>query len=381
MDFVAVDLGASNTRYTNKSGKVGFIPNSMYFVTGDLTQELNNPRIDDVPENNLDVTVSKEGDVGMFPMRALVGMMANRISREITTPSQQKNKTDQPINYMSIVLAIALSKLKNPDIGEEINLFSLLPPSEVQRYREQFVKNLKGKYTVVFNKIEVKPVTITFTINNVYCFEESRMAIIQFLFDGAHPERMTEFGAAEKNLLSIDIGASTTDLATFQGGVFLEKSGYTIKAGCNIARDYIMEEVSALRGRDISIEEATEIMIEGRMRNGNTYASATDIVDAAKRKVAHTIIKKMDTYYDRINMSLDYFNYVIVSGGGSMESSYIDANGDKKDTSKPMTYYIEEVIKEHCPGVDVIHFGDEPRTANIRGLGMYALLTNGVVEQ
>ena len=42
-----------------------------------------------------------------------------------------------------------------------------------------------------------------------------------------------------------------------------------------------------------------------------------------------------------------------------------------------MSEYITKALKGICDGVEVVFFGDEPRTANIRGLGMYAAVCDG----
>ena len=373
MDFVAVDLGASNTRFTSIDQKINFLPNNVQFV--DINKELDIEKLSDVLEDNLDVTITKEGQSEYFPMRALVGTLSTRIEGVQSTPSQLKNKVKQPINYLSTVLAIAVSKVKNPNIGEEVNLFSTLPPAEVAMHKKLFSDNLVGKYTVSFNKLGI---TTQFSIKNVYCYEESRMAIIQYLFDAAHPERLAKYAGC--NILSIDIGASTTDLAIFANRVYLDKTGRTFKIGGNSVRDNIIKSINAMNGVNMSNAEADQCLIEGRMKYGNKYVAVTDIVDAAKEMVAREIIRQFDLYFNSINMSLMSINYIIVSGGGSMGSSYVDDDGIRKDTSKPMSEYITTALKDICDGIDVEYFGDEPRTANIRGLGMFANLCHGEVN-
>ncbi len=377
MDYVAVDLGASSTRYTSIDGKVNFIPNNVFFVDN-MSTELNNAKDGEIHENNLDVSIWKDGESEFFPMRALVGAMATRVNSFNLRPGQQQHKYEQRINYLSTVLAIALSRLKNPALGDKVNLFSTLPPYEVSKFKDKFKQNLVGKYTVNFNKIGPNNgTTLQFEINEVYCYEESRMAIVQFLFDSNYPDRIAKFGTSK--ILSIDIGASTTDLAVFDGVNFLERTGRTYKVGGNTVRDLVSEEATAVLGNELSLTEAEQCLNEGRIKFGNSYKPFGDKVEECKKLVAQDIVSKMDSYFNKIGLSLNSINYIIVSGGGSMESSYIDDEGKKVVTSKPMSEYITLALKNICDGVEVLHFGDEPRTANIRGLGMFAAVCNGVV--
>lgn len=377
MDYVAVDLGASSTRYTTVDNKINFIPNNMFFVR-DMSEKLTYSRNGDVVENNLDVSIWKDGESKYFPMRALVGQMAARCSKYNDRPEQLKSKHDQAINYFSTILAVALSKLKVPELSEDINLFSALPPAEVEMYKDVFRQNLVGHYTVSFNKIGPSPVTVQFNIKDVYCYEESRMALVQFLLDDNYPDRITKFG--NSTIMSIDIGASTTDIAIFDKTQYIERTGRTYKVGGNTVREIISKSLMAKYSTEFSVSEVEQCLIEGRIKNGNKYDVISDIVESAKMQVARQIASQLDQYFSSIQMSIMSINYIVVSGGGSMDSSYIADDGQKISTSKPMSEYITQALRSICPNIDVVFFGDEPRTANIRGLGMYAAVCNGEVE-
>lgn len=376
MDFVAVDLGASNTRYVNTDKKVNFIPNNVTFVD-DLRGDLGNESLDNILENNLDVTIEKASDSTFFPMRALVGSMSARFSESEIRPSQMIPKHRQRINYLSSVLAVALSKLKNESIGDIVNLFVALPPLEVTGSKETVINNLVGKYKVTFNKVGVPNTVVEFTINDVACYEESRLALLQFIFDERHPERVAKF--SNTDILSIDIGASTTDFVIFKQGKYQNKTGNTVRYGGNVVREHIMTEVERQMGRTLSIEAADQAVIEGRVKNGNTAVPIPEIVEKAKKVVARNIVRDIDAYFTRIGTPLTEINYIIVSGGGSVASGYTDDDGKYITTSKPMSDYITSALNDVCDGIDVIHYGDEPRLANIYGLGKLALLSNGEI--
>lgn len=376
MDFVAIDLGASNTRYVSVDKKVNFIPNNVTFVE-DLRGDLGNESLDNILENNLDVTIEKASESPFFPLRALVGSMSSRFSDVEVRPSQMIPKHKQRINYLSSVLAVALSKIKNNGIGDNINLFIALPPVEVTGSKDIVISNLIGKYKVTFNKVGVPNTVVEFSINDVACYEESRLALLQFIFDEKHPERMSKF--SNTDILSIDIGASTTDFVIFKQGKYQNKTGNTIRYGGNVARDYVITEVERQLGKTLSIEAANQALIEGRVKNGNKAVPIPDIVEKAKSNVARGIVRDIDSYFTRIGTPLTEINYIIVSGGGSVASGYTDDDGKHVTTSKPMSDYITNALIDICDGIEVIHYGDEPRLANIYGLGKLALLSNGEI--
>lgn len=377
MDFVAVDLGASNTRYMTVGGNVKWMPNNVFFVA-DMGANLNNERQDDTIENNLDISIWKEGTSEYFPMRALIGPMATRIGTSVQTPSQLMEKVKQPINYLSALASVALSKHTNPELGDKINLFIALPPREITGNRFKMKEILKGKYTVALNKIGANGTTIQFEINNVICYEESRMALMQYILDENHPERMNTM--MDCNVLSIDIGASTTDFVVFQNGGYLDKSGRTYPVGGNLVRDYVINNIGSRMGIDANTTMADTCLREGRIPYGSGFKVASEILVEAKEVVAKNIIGKMDQYFSGIELPIYNFSYIIVSGGGSMESSYIDDSGKRVETTPPMSKFITDMVKTVCSEVQVLHFGDEPRLANIRGLGAVALLKNGEID-
>ena len=376
MDFVAVDLGASNTRYVSIDKKVNFIPNNVTFVD-DLRGDIGNESLDNVLENNLDVTIEKSSESQFFPVRALIGSMSSRFSDVEIRPSQMIPKHRQRINYVSSVVAVAMSKLKNQNIGDKVNMFIALPPVEVTGSKDVVISNIVGKYKVTFNKVGNPNTVVEFSINDVACYEESRLALLQFIFDEKHPERIGQF--SNTDILSIDIGASTTDFVIFKQGKYQNKTGNTIRYGGNVARDYLITEVERQLGKTLSIEAANQALIEGRVRNGNKMIPIPDIIEKAKSTVARSIVRDIDSYFTRIGTPLTEINYIIVSGGGSVASGYIDDDGKYVTTSKSMSDYITDALVDICDGIEVIHYGDEPRLANIYGLGKLALLSNGEI--
>lgn len=369
MKFCAVDLGASSTRFTSNNPKVSIIPNNMVFLDKDTFVDLK-PQ-EDTLVGSLEVIIEKEEASDFFPVKALIGAMAERYSSENDRPSVMMNKHKQRINYVSGIVAAAFTRLMD-NIEEDMDLYVALPPIEVRHAKGIVADNFKGSYKVTFPKYKGGTV-LEFKITNVVCQEESLMSLTSFFFNmnGNPNEKSAAYTVG--NILSLDIGASTTDLAIVKNSRYNDKSGQTYKTGGNIARDYLIDEIRMVEGYDLPIEDAERTMAEGRLQMGNTYKDVSDIVDRAKRKLAKQVVMQMQGYFRQIDIPIQTIRAIIVSGGGSLPSQYIQ-NGEVVETTKPMSFYITEYLQEVCPGVDVVPYGDDSRMANIRGLFIRASL-------
>ena len=364
MKFVAVDLGASSTRFTSDSGKISVLPNNMVFLTPETKVDLQ--PYDGQIENALEVVINKEGDSKFFPVKALIGQMAERFSANNERPTVLTNKHTQKINYISGIVAAAVSRLTN-DLTEDISLYVALPPIEVKTAKEIVRNNFVGRYVVDFPKYN-GGVSVKVNIVDVNCYEESFMAILSYFFEmtGVPKEKSRQYMSG--NILSLDIGASTTDIAIVKDGRYLDKSGQTYKTGGNIARDYLTNVIRGTYGYDLPPSDADQAMAEGRLQMGNTYADISADVANAKMTCAKGIAASMQSYFRQVEIPIQTIRAIIVSGGGSLHSQYVNENGEVVVTTDPMSSYITEALKEICAGVSVESYGESPRLANINGL-------------
>lgn len=362
MEFVALDLGASSTRYISNNGKVGILPNNMQFIQLNTRVDLE-PYNDEI-EGALDVTIECDKESEFFPVRVLVGSMAARYSPTNVRPSVMTNKYMQKINYVSAVLASAVCKEKNV-LGDELIVYVGLPPVEVNIARDIIRNNLVGHYKVTFNKLDKQ---VEFDIVDVGCFEESFMAILSYFFDvnGKLREQAKKYGYG--NVLSLDIGASTTDLVVVSDMKYLERSGQTYKTGGNVAREFLRDDLRALYGYDVPDEIADIAMAEGRIQMGNSYEDISSLVESAKQRFAAQVVEQMQGYFRKVNIPIQTIRAIIVSGGGSMRSEYVAEDGSVVVTSQPMSYYITQELNKVCPGVEVEPHVLDARLANIYGL-------------
>ncbi len=371
MNFVAVDLGASNTRYISDSGKVGIMPNNMV-IFDDMTP-VDLEEYEDSLVNSLEVIIEKEGTSKFFPAHALIGNMATRYQSTNVRPSVMTNKHVQQINYISGIAAAAISRLTY-GTEKDINLYVALPPIEVKTASHKNIvkQEFTGKYKVTFPKVR-GGIVVELNIEDVHCYEESFMAVLSYFFNpnGTPKEEAKKFMTGQ--VLSLDIGASTTDLSIIKDGRYLEKSGQTYKVGGNFARDVLIREVLANYDFELPEEDADITMAEGRLQTGNTYVEIPDIVAKAKSEFAERVVSQMQGYFKSVNIPIQMVKAIIVSGGGSMQSQYIGESGEIRITSEPMSKYITDKLREVCPTVEVEPYKENPRLANIIGLFIRAM--------
>lgn len=377
MSFVAIDVGASSTRYVSDSGRINVLPNNMIFLP-DGQRSVIEPDKAQI-ENSLEFTIKKTAgaECEYFPVTALAGIMADRADGICTTPSVNAHKYNQKVNYISIVLAVAVSKLKY-ELEGDLDVYIAVPPIEIGGAREKFGATVPGTYEVTFPKFEGGR-TVNVNIRNLFCDEESKMAVFSFFFDMNGVPNKEHLQFMSGRVLSIDIGASTSDLAIVDGGVYKDSSGQSYKTGGNVVRDRVMDAIAQEYAIDLSEADADRTITEGRLQMGNSYVPVGELVDNAKKSLADAIVKHMDTYFKKHQTSMQMMNAIIVSGGGSLQSQYID-NGDVVKTSEPMAYFVTERLSEQSPNTVVVNYGEDARFANVKGLYILAKLKSRATD-
>lgn len=371
IERVEVDLGASGTRMCQKKGIIDTIPNNMVFVGMEDVVDLR--PYDDNILNNLEVKITKEGaESEMFPCHVLIGSLAERYSPSNERPSVAANKLSQRVNYVSVIVAMAYMNVKY-EMGNELHLYMALPPVEVKNGKQIANENIAGKYKVEFVKL-MGGKSVEFEVKTVSVHEESYLALMSFLFTREGKLREENKECLKGYTLSVDIGASTSDLGITKDGKYLEKSGKTYKTGGNVAREYLVDSIREEFGYDLPVEEAEVVMSEGRLKIGATYRQVTDYVESAKKHLADELIGLIMTYFRQVNIPIQMISNIVVSGGGSLESYYTDDNDEEIITSRPTSQFLTDKIHEICKEVNVIYYGKKARLANITGLFIQACM-------
>lgn len=370
MSFVAIDIGASNTRFVADNGQINTLPNDMLFLNDGEVSDIVPDKVQ--IEDSLEFTIKKTSGnpCEYFPVTALAGIMAERHDGTPVTPSVDDHKYNQRVNYTSLILACAVSQIKS-QTPEQTDVFIAVPPIEIRDARKVFGEKLPGKYEVNFPKFGAGGTTVTVDIQNVYLEEESKMAVFSFFFGMNGMPIKEHMKYMQGRVLSIDIGASTIDLAIIDKGTYQDKSGRSFKIGGNVVRDRVMNDISAEYSTDLNDRDADRTITEGRLQSGNSYINVGSIVDAAKMELADIIVDRIPSYFKNIGSSLKMINAIVVSGGGSLQSQYIE-NNEVVKTSESLAYFITQKLLETSPNTEVVDYGEDARFANIKGLYILA---------
>lgn len=377
MSFICTDQGASNTRFVVNGGKVCVNPNNAVKVEMDADIRLI-PNTTDILDN-LDVSIVKtEGVSDYFPMRVLMGSLAERYSSSNIRPSMMMNKAKQPINYISIIVACAVGQIQN-NINDAIKLFINLPPVEIGVNEDYVKEQLLGKYEVTFNKMDVKT---ELNIDFVKVCPESVMAVFAFFFKSDGTPRVESAKYSRGYVLGIDIGASTSDLVLVKDRKFVDRTGYTYKIGGNVITDIMRSKVRSIYGSELTDDDANIVITEGRLPYGSKYKDMSKELIEAKREFADLLYEKMSSYFGTVDIALPSIKAIFVSGGGSMKSRYYDEDETKEIvTSESVSYYLTEKLKGICDGIDIMEFpGDNPRMTNIIGTALTANIMKSKLE-
>jgi hypothetical protein len=276
-----------------------------------------------------------------------------------------------------------LAKIKY-DVGDDIALYLTVPPIEIRDRKAEiaFGSELVGSYKVTFPKY-MGGTTVQFNVTGVSCYAESYMASTSFFFNmnGTPKEASKKYLTGDSVVLSLDIGASTTDLAIIKNGKYLDKSGRTFKIGGNVARDTLIDLISERYATDLPVADAEKAMAEGRLKQGNSFDDVSDLVSIAKEKLSKQIVQYLPEYFKNTEIPITSINAIVVSGGGSLQSQYATEDGDIIKTTEPMSYFMTQEIVNWSRGTEVVEYGDEARFANIKGLFVRAKVDSIKKEQ
>ena len=384
MKNICIDLGASSTRVTGENGIIHELPNYLIFKDRTDVVDLDTARDAEDKLNdflgNLDVVVEKTtgAPCKAFPARALVGELATRCSATVNRPSVMMNKSRQNINLFNILVAAMQQCYTYGYDGSPITLYIAFPPLEVTKdVKDEINQSLVGTYAAKIDKLDLN---LTLNIGEVKVFPEAYMALAAFFFNfpSCTLRKEIEEKYGKGHIMGLDIGASTTDIAVALNRKLLEKSGQTIKTGCNVIEMDIANSIRSKYGYDPTHEDLTTAICEGRLPMGNGYVDVSDMLRRAKQEFARTIVAELQNYFRLVNIPLQSIRAIMVCGGGSLPSGYFE-NEQFVQTCACVGDFITKELNNVVENIDVITMED-PRTANTRGLFVRMMMEKAAAE-
>lgn len=377
-NIVAVDLGASDTRVSSIDNEIHELPNNLRQIG--LAEKLNlepwiQPIFKDTLISNLDVTIKREEGMTEYidaERRCVWGDYASRTG-STERPDNASKKHQQPINYYNMLMSIGVELLLSPnsfvrqeDGTIDLQLFMDLPPIECRGKEQIFAENIQGTYTLTFNALRPQKV-IRFRIAGVSCFAEALATLYSYFFDVTGRPIAEHLEERAKNLLCLDIGASTTDSAAMMGGRFIEKSGDTYPIGGNQIRDALLYEMQAEYNFTPTYQQAEYAISTGFIEIGSARTNVANVIKRAKEDFSLDMVSHMQGYFKRMRYSIASFSKLIVGGGGSLASKD-KVNNIEVETTPPLSEYLTKRLKQSCPTIQVESVSGNPRHANIKGL-------------
>lgn len=366
---IHIDMGASMTKYAVDEHGVQCFPNNMIIRdTPSATYKLSDSRLE-----NFEMCVTTEDDKTGTPIEGLIGKYvsfgryAARSKDTAIRPSVDNKKCTQPINYASVLAAIAY-EVEKGELWGKISVSLAVPPVEIEQAREAF-KALIGTYKVeLVGGGRLSSDEQTFEIISVSCYEESLLTCTSYLFSKRGPKHPELLG---KTLLVFDIGASTTDVGIVKKGVYWDKSQQTLRIGGNMIRDMLKDALYEKYELLLEGEELEDAIASGEVEIYGEKHNIVALLDEAREHCAGEIRQQMSTYFKRTGVDIKTIGAVILSGGGSLSAGLVNEEGEKADVgdTHSVGHYICETL-----GLQGYYYGEGARYANVEGLVLRSLL-------
>ena len=379
MKYIGMDLGASLTRVKNldNSEYTYKLANNIQVIG--LDADTSNLDVGNELQNMLDLTITKGNidDVegidlrGIWqdvPLRVLVGDLATRygqgkVSNEL--PDALANKMQQRVNWVNLLTGVVYTHLSihvyNKGESVEISDISLvlaLPHGEVQHNRDILTECIKGEYSVRLNLLGVD---IKFNIVDVNLVFESSMAVLSYLFS----LKSRKF---DGTLLSIDIGASTSDLLVVENSRVNDSTTGTLKSGCNLVRETVASKLSG-SGMVLKGERLDNAIYEGRYKLGTTYKDCSGIIQEAKKEASNSLASEVLKYLTKHQLDIRHFDGILITGGGSLKGGYMDNNKTFVETSDSLSNYLLDSLRQRFKDLpELLEYKWNVRDANITGI-------------
>lgn len=247
---------------------------------------------------------------------------------------KEKQNTDHNLTFV----------LNNVDWSVSI----LLPPFQVKKGEDELKKSLIGKFNVVYQMPQASAII---NISNVTVYSEGIMAYMSVLLQRSTKRiRANKKFMTRSKVLVIDIGAGTTDIILVDKGVPVENSKFTIKTGGNNVSARLRQKINATLGLELPKEYYKEASVTGVIKQGTKEFDITEDLITVKREIAQLLNNEIQDYLESASISIRTVEYILVVGGGSIDSSASKVS--------PISEYILKGLQRYSPSMNLVDLTD-----------------------
>ena len=300
------------------------------------------------------------------------GALADReFAGQLIRPSSMQNKSEQLVTEVSLNLVfinaiMELAKgsgLAVTEIEPTFNVSVLLPPLEHDTHIEAMENLIKSvKFVNSYMPVEfICPINV----NTVNILPEGVAAFFGVYYteqDGQLVEVLENLSYGSGNLLIIDIGAGTTDVVLIRDTELVLDSKDTFNLGGNTVEGQLRKLLRQNYG--FTPSDVSSIVKTGEMTDGATVIDVSHLVTSAKDMYSKLLMTHIQSYLERMSISMREVKGILVIGGGSLPSTR-----DGKVVSPAMSDVLISYFKNLSPNISLMNTdGKNPRLLNIEGL-------------
>ena len=300
------------------------------------------------------------------------GALADReFSGQLIRPSSMQNKSEQLVTEISLnlVLITAIAELAKgsglpvSEIEPTFNISVLLPPMEHDTHIEKMEELISSvKFVNSYMPLEFNS---SVNISSVKVLPEGVAAFFGVYYteeDGQLVEVLENMTFGSGNLLIIDIGAGTTDVVLIRDTELVLDSKDTFNIGGNTVEGQLKKLLRQKCG--FTPSDISSVVETGELNDGNKKIDVSSLVTSSKDMYSKMLMTHIQSYLERMSISMREVKGILVVGGGSLPSMR-----DGKVVSPAMSDVLINYFKALSPNISLMNTEEKnPRLLNIQGL-------------
>lgn len=349
-----LDLGNSETRfklkYNDKEGKRVITPvhtESNHFYKTEAGYE--------VPAIYTPDTTTIFNIVGEYSGTFANGLL---VDREFSTSFMKPTANNKKYSFHSClsfslvylkaarILAQAWG-VKPEELDINLDLVVLMPALDCDEDGIKAMEAELRKITTVVDVFTVEGNTMRYDvkINNVEIYPEGLAAYVYCVYDETGEPRQGYEKYTEDVVLTLDIGAGTTDGCVIADGELINNTRFTSSIGGNNVKAMLKRLIKAKYNYgNIKDEQLEEAVKTGYIKDGSQQIDVAELVKTAKVDVAKMLVADIQDTLETFGFSIRSIGSLLAVGGGTL--------GSDRPEIFPLSDSIAGFLKEFSPNLE-----------------------------